>query len=77
MCYDVGEFLSFDFVIRSICEEEWMCLFFLVVIVDWRVEIMGFVECKMIINVFNCGVKMFMVDFEDFLVFIWDNIMYG
>lgn len=63
MCYDVGEFFSFDFVMKVICEGEWICSFFLVVIVDWWVEIIGFVEWKMIINVFNCGVKMFMVSF--------------
>lgn len=63
VCYDVGEFFSFDFVMKVICEGEWICSFFLVVIVDWWVEIIGFVEWKMIINVFNCGVKMFMVSF--------------
>lgn len=31
----------------------------------------------MIINVFNFGVKMFMVDFEDVSSFIWDNCVQG
>lgn len=31
----------------------------------------------MIINVFNFGVKIFMVDFEDSNIFNWQNIIQG
>lgn len=38
---------------------------------------MGFVECKMIINVLNLGVDLYMMDFEDLNVLSWMNQIDG
>lgn len=41
------------------------------------VEIIGFIDRKMVINVLNSGVDMYMVDFEDLFIFFWKNIVEG
>lgn len=69
--------LFFLYEIVDICVSEWKVCLVLVDLFDCCVEIIGLVDCKMVVNVFNFGVKCFMVDFEDVMVLLWINLIEG
>lgn len=71
--------MLFDFILEIvfICNVDWKICGIFVDLEDCCVEIIGLVECKMVINVFNVNVKVFMVDFEDLLVLDWNKVIDG
>lgn len=69
----------FDFIseIVFIRDVDWKIRGIFADLEDRRVEIIGSVERKMVINAFNVNVKVFMVDFEDLLVLDWNKVIDG
>lgn len=75
--FDQGGLLDFCEDIIVICSGDWCVVLLLVVLQDCCVEIIGLIDLKMVINVLNFGVKVFMVDFEDLILLIWCNLLVG
>lgn len=75
--FDGGGLFDFWMDIVVICVDDWIVVFILDVLQDCCVEIIGLIDLKMVINVLNFGVKVFMVDFEDFIVLVWCNLLVG
>lgn len=69
--------LDFLLEIKYICEGDWKVVLVLFVLYCCCVEIIGLVEVKMIINVYNLGVDLYMIDFEDLNLLNWDNQIQG
>ncbi|GLT64184.1 hypothetical protein SLA2020_366920 [Shorea laevis] len=65
--FNEGAVPGFDPATRCVREGEWTCAPVPPSVADRRVEIVGPVERKMIINALNSGAKVFMADFEDAL----------
>src|SRR6202521_6359545 len=74
---DAGELPDFLAETRSIREASWVCAAIPDDLQDRRVEIIGPVDRKMIINALNSGASVFMADFEDANTPSWDNNIQG
>ena len=75
--FDAGELPDFLAETADIREGDWTVAPIPADLQDRRVEITGPVDRKMIINVLNCGAKVFMADFEDANAPTWANLVEG
>jgi malate synthase len=74
---DAGELPDFLPETKEIRDREWTVAPIPADLMDRRVEITGPVDRKMIINALNCGVSVFMADFEDANAPTWFNNIDG
>jgi len=72
-----GERPDFLAETRGVREGPWQVAEAPPALADRRVEITGPTEAKMLINAFNSGANVFMVDFEDANSPTWDNMVNG
>ncbi|KAL5563828.1 hypothetical protein UlMin_033575 [Ulmus minor] len=75
--YNEGAVPGFDPATRFIREGDWVCAAEPPAVADRKVEIIGPLIRKMVINALNSGAKVFMADFEDALSPSWDNLIRG
>lgn len=79
-CFEIGNGYDFQFCedIVYICQDIIWCVVGVGLgFEDCCVEIIGFIDLKMMINVFNFGVWVWFVDQEDVMSFIWKNVIEG
>jgi len=75
--YDAGELPDFRADTRAIREREWSVAALPAALRDRRVEIVGPVTPRMVVNALNSGARCYMADFEDATAPTWDNLMTG